>query len=292
LFEEKLEEIEKLANKYPIFSLLGEYNLKLIMLEYIIEEFPGSIDKYSKDLLNEKTTATLEIFKKNEMFLKIRSDEKLTDEEKSKKVTQYFEEFLNNEGYKIEIGFFKKINYEVNEFLKEMTLVYLISAFEDFLMKTFMLMYKLIPEMQKGIDIKAGLEDIKKSSNLEELVDKILEKKCEKLISGDIQNPMRYIKKNFKVDFMIEPFWSKFKERFYRRNIIVHNSNKVDEKYRSKTGYDGKETKLPISIEYMHETLRLFEKFAIIYIFSLQMENNEDFIKDYLEVGEKIKPYF
>ena len=48
-------------------------------------------------------------------------------------------------------------------------------------------------------------------------------------------------------------------ERFYRRNIIIHNNGIVNEKYREKTGYKGKDEILDVSEEYLNKSLKLFQ---------------------------------
>ena len=51
-------------------------------------------------------------------------------------------------------------------------------------------------------------------------------------------------------------------ERFFRRNVVVHNHGIVDKKYRNKTGYKDKETVLEVSKYYLDETIRLFNTAA------------------------------
>jgi hypothetical protein len=53
----------------------------------------------------------------------------------------------------------------------------------------------------------------------------------------------------------------KFKERFYRRNILTHNSGIPNELYRKKTGSTQKE-RLTVSKEYLDESIVIFENTA------------------------------
>ena len=53
--------------------------------------------------------------------------------------------------------------------------------------------------------------------------------------------------------------WNEFKERFYRRNIIIHNSGKPNKLYRTKTGYDGEDERLTVSKVYLKDSIRLFK---------------------------------
>ena len=57
------------------------------------------------------------------------------------------------------------------------------------------------------------------------------------------------------------PNWSEFKERFYRRNILLHASGVVSEEYKRKTGYEGEEKRLTVSEDYLDKS---FESFRLM----------------------------
>jgi hypothetical protein len=72
----------------------------------------------------------------------------------------------------------------------------------------------------------------------------------------------KYIEQKFSMEIFHFEEWTKFKERFYRRNILVHNSGMVNRYYRLKTGYRGKCRQMVVSKQYLDESIDLFGKVA------------------------------
>lgn len=58
--------------------------------------------------------------------------------------------------------------------------------------------------------------------------------------------------------------WTKFKERFYRRIFLVHNSGMVNRYYRLKAGYRGKCRQMVVSKRYLDESIDIFGKVAVV----------------------------
>ena len=57
--------------------------------------------------------------------------------------------------------------------------------------------------------------------------------------------------------------WTKFKEFFYRRNIVVHNYGFPDSTYIEKTNFKGKKNEwLEISDTYISQAFNIFENYA------------------------------
>lgn len=64
------------------------------------------------------------------------------------------------------------------------------------------------------------------------------------------------------LDYSKEKEWKEFCERFYRRNVIMHNDGKPDEMYYRKTSKRHTKYRLDSSEKYILKSVRLFDKFA------------------------------
>jgi len=155
---------------------------------------------------------------------------------------------------------------KISTFLRNMFLVYLVTEFESFLSEILSVLYKKNPELLiKEDSIKYS--DLKKFTSIAEIIDFMIDEKAKikgnnyKIINQNIDEIKNYFLNNFGIDFSKSVDWKVFRERFYRRNIIVHNSGFADDYYRDKTGEKIK-GELEISEEYIQTTLEIFEYLA------------------------------
>ncbi|PJC49756.1 MAG: hypothetical protein CO032_08295 [Nitrosopumilales archaeon CG_4_9_14_0_2_um_filter_34_16] len=147
-------------------------------------------------------------------------------------------------------------------FLREMSLVYLITEFEEFLKDIVTAAIIIEPKILKKSGKSIDFHEILSTKDRDTLIDVMREKEVKSLINGDIDEIAAYLKKQFKIDLSSHKDWNQFKERFYRRHILIHNSLKPDKKYRAKSGYKGKEHQLSITNFYLKRSITLYKKFA------------------------------
>ena len=102
-----------------------------------------------------------------------------------------------------------------------------------------------------------GVEDIK------DVKQQIIEKEIFSMINQDIVDIAKHFERDFKANLDQFVGWKKFKERFYRRNIIVHNSGYPNKLYRLKTGFKGKDKRMTVSQNYLNDSIKLFDKTAL-----------------------------
>jgi hypothetical protein len=148
--------------------------------------------------------------------------------------------------------------------VRDMTLVYLIVSFEDFLEDLLATVFGRKPESMATKSKNVTFEQICKSKTLEDLLSELSELEIRSCLNQDIYKVNEYFSDHFKIEIReCAPDWKKFAERFYRRNILVHNSGMVDEIYRTKTGYKGPDVKLMVTETYLSKSIQLFEKTAM-----------------------------
>lgn len=156
----------------------------------------------------------------------------------------------------------KSITRKIPRIIGDMSLVYLVAVFENFLKRILVDSFSKKPEALITCQKSLNYEDILKLNDLNEIKESIIEKETAAIVNEDIGEISKYFKQRFSLDISSFPQWTEFKERFYRRNVIVHNSGKPNERYRLKTGYKGKTRRLRVTKEYINESIVLFEAMA------------------------------
>lgn len=151
------------------------------------------------------------------------------------------------------------MTYMFNDLIREMCLVYLIAQFEslveNFLKTTFNICPKCLAS-QKKVSMEAIVSKI---HSKEEILKTLAEKEVSDVLRSEVDKWDGYFSKKFKIRIATcVPDWNEFKERFYRRNIILHNLGVVNEEYRKKTGYKGKEERLTVSKDYLEKSIDMF----------------------------------
>jgi hypothetical protein len=142
-----------------------------------------------------------------------------------------------------------------------MSLVYLVAQFEQCLGTTLRIIFTNKPETMKSKK-QVPYEEIFNSRKLEDIREKIIEREISSIINQDIEDINNYLHERFSLDLSKNKDWKKFKECFYRRNIVIHNNCYPNPVYRKKTGYSGKHERLSITKEYLTMSITLFEKYS------------------------------
>jgi hypothetical protein len=146
-------------------------------------------------------------------------------------------------------------------FIREMTFVYLIAKFEDFISKQFRIVFTRIPEILKTKEKSVAYNRLFDASNLDELKDDIIEQEIRKIMMKDIDEIRKDLKHFLNIDLKLDTDnWNALRECFQRRNILLHNNKKINLVYRQKTGYDGTQEYLSVDKEYLTNVIKLFEE--------------------------------
>lgn len=157
-----------------------------------------------------------------------------------------------------------KVSSRFPTFLGEMSLVYLVSMFEEFLKSTLRNIFMEKAESLKSMKKSISYEEIFDCKNMQELKDRVIDKEIDAIINEGIEEIEDYLKERFDLELGKNNDWKAFKERFYRRNIVIHNNAFPNEKYREKTGYDGEQVRLSIDREYLTKSIELFRIYSKI----------------------------
>lgn len=144
-------------------------------------------------------------------------------------------------------------------FIRDMSLVYLITSFEDFLHDIMLAAFTQKPEIMSTKGKSVTLEELFKCKDLEALLDAVREREIQSCLNQNIEGVDDYFRNRFKIAISQFPDWKQFAERFYRRNIIIHNSGMVNDIYRNKTGYRGADTRMTVTEDYLRQSIDIFE---------------------------------
>jgi hypothetical protein len=146
-------------------------------------------------------------------------------------------------------------------FIREMTFVYLIAKFEDFISKQFRIVFTRIPKILKTKEKSVAYNRLFDASNPDDLKDDIIEQEIRKIMMKDIDEIRKDLKHFLNIDLKLDTDnWNALRECFQRRNILLHNNGKINLVYRQKTGYDGTQEYLSVDKEYLTNVIKLFEE--------------------------------
>jgi len=149
-----------------------------------------------------------------------------------------------------------------NMFIREMSLVYLITEFEQYLGRILKIIFSNKPEIMKSSKKQVSYEELFSFEKLEDVKEKLIEREINSIINQDIDDINNYLRDRFGLDLSKSQDWEKFKECFYRRNIVIHNNCYPNEIYRRKTGYKGKDDRLSITKHYAFRSIKLFDLYS------------------------------
>ena len=151
---------------------------------------------------------------------------------------------------------------ELLRFIRDMGLVYLVAEYEHFLRKTISATFTKKPEILSTCKKSLTFEKLIKFESLDAAIEELIEKEASEITNKDVEEIKKYFQENMNIAISEYVDWENFKERFYRRNILIHNSGMPNVLYRMKTGSTQKK-RLNVSKEYLDESLTLFEDMAV-----------------------------
>lgn len=147
-------------------------------------------------------------------------------------------------------------------FIREMSLVYLILEFEQFLSRSLQIIYNIYPQTMKSSQKQITYDELFSYASFDEIKDKLSEREADIIVNSDIEKINQYLNERCNIDLSTNAKWKQFTEIFYRRNIIIHNNCYTNDTYRHKAGYKGKNTRLGASKAYILNALTLFEEYS------------------------------
>jgi hypothetical protein len=106
------------------------------------------------------------------------------------------------------------------------------------------------------------LEELMKLKSLDSAKEEIIGKVAIEITNKDIEEIKEDFQDKLKINISEYSEWEKFKERFYRRNVLIHNSGLPNDRYRKKTNYKGKNERLTVSENYLDESIVMFYEMA------------------------------
>lgn len=245
---------EKDVNAFALAYISFHHDLR------VIQDLNRLIEKLFEDLEKQATKRVLSIELEQEL---INYSIRLVKTDRSLKKKSIKTAFLSVE----EKGEFEKLlNEKVLrmsgiDVIRNMSLVYLVSLFEGYLQKVLQAFFDNKPEALKTCQKNITYEELLENKTISEAKQKIIEKETE-IVNEDIEIIKEYFKKKFNIEFSVLVDWKEFTERFYRRNILIHNSGFPNKTYRSKTGYSGSNVQQIVSKPYLDYSFDLFNKMS------------------------------
>jgi hypothetical protein len=146
--------------------------------------------------------------------------------------------------------------------IRDMSLVYLVAAYEGFLQAILSVLFAHRPEILMSTRKVLTTEELIECDDISAVRERVSEKEIELVIRQDIEERKAYFRDRLGIDLQGFVDWKGFSERFYRRNIIVHNSAITNEVYRRKTGYRGRDRRMTVSQTYLSQSIQLFQTMA------------------------------
>ena len=147
-------------------------------------------------------------------------------------------------------------------FIRDTGLIYLIAQYENFLRNVLELTFSKQPKIISTCKKSITFEELVKFENLDAVKEEILSKEESEITNQDIQDIAEYFQTKLNINMSEFSEWKKFKERFYRRNVLIHNSGIPNALYRKKTGLTNEKKQLMVSKEYLDESIMMFEEVA------------------------------
>ena len=146
------------------------------------------------------------------------------------------------------------------DFTRQMSLVYLVAKFESYLERMLSLMLTATPAVIE--DRKVSLGELLSISSIDDARKTIIESVAEDLMYEGIEKVATYLNQHWGVCLDDYERWDRFTERFYRRNIIIHNSSMPNQLYREKANYKGPDQALESDQQYIEESIDIFNEVA------------------------------
>ncbi|RST28760.1 hypothetical protein [Chryseobacterium lacus] len=173
------------------------------------------------------------------------------------------------------IEFPEKKSVDIDGHLWKSNFILLISSFEFLFGDIISFYYKFYPTSALDKNIELNLKNIYEYKTIEEFVDEIVSKKIEGLLYKSFEDQLLYLQKELKLNIesnIIE--WDLIKEATLRRNLIVHNNSRINNRYLTETNKDytkdikrlKENERVPVSKEYFERVYQEFYLAGIILI--------------------------
>jgi len=174
-------------------------------------------------------------------------------------------------------------------FIRDMGLVYLVAQFDDFIKMSLEITFFTKTNMLSTCKKSVTFEELLKYRSLKTIKHEIIQKEAEEVANKDIEELKVYFEEKMHIDISEFSDWLKLKERFYRRNILIHNSGFPNDIYKRKIGIKApeirKNERLTVSREYLDESILMFKDFASKLVESLENK----FGKPPINLRDKVK---
>jgi hypothetical protein len=235
------------------------------ILEDINVILPGASDAHSEKRLNEihKRMEALDEEGKKQIRSFIEFRPKNLKDIKSKKADKPILRIVHKEAAVLlnQIVNHSILSFRIPALIREMSLVYLVISFEEFVAininNTFSTLQGMI---SPGKTLE--FEDIRDCRSKREIVDLMIEKEIDDIVHHGIDNTADRLSSILHFDLRKKPEWDKFREVFYRRNLYVHHYGSPNLTYRKKINPIVQPGRLQIDKQYLDEAYRLFRLFA------------------------------
>jgi hypothetical protein len=240
-------------------SVYDRLELNLQMLEALVKELRGFSQSYERkrDMKIEANMSKLDTMVLSELIEALSSSknvEKILKNETESDIIPYMVEDKLMQSI--------PVSFQFDVFIREMSLVYLIAEFESFLANILRDTFNAKPQALASAKKCLTNEEVVKSINIKEIKNAVIEREIAETLRLDIGDIGQYFEQKLKINISTLPKWILIKERFYRRNLLLHNSSIINDIYRQKTGYKGSTIRIIVSEEYLSESIEIFRVFG------------------------------
>jgi hypothetical protein len=251
--------------KTPYVRAFGSLKNELVMLENLNRQIPTVFKRTKQQEIRKAMLRAIKDKNYAENLKKTLRDIRETIDSISKKDLKTTYTTIDPKTQKFLWVFLRSTGLHQKQqvkFIRNMSLIYLVAEFESFLRKILETTFLKQPEILASSHRTITVEELVKFNDIADARQNVIEKETAYIFSLDIEEIGKYIEQKFSMEIFHFEKWKKFKERFYRRNILVHNSGIVNRYYRLKTGYRGKCRRMIVSKQYLDESIDLFGKVA------------------------------
>lgn len=207
------------------------YYSNVKMIKEFLEKTDGLLIRRQSDILKRRSNFSDKDIKEFEDFMKSLKSFREDEEKIKAKVLPLKPTKVGKFIWGLSIPIKQRI------FLSEMSLVYLISYQEAFIQEYFkeiLISQRELLKSEKTLTFK----EICDFNSIDSLIEHMAQKEVDKNLDDGIDEFEKYIDKRFGLPVEKEFLeWKTVREASYRRNIIVHNRGRTNEKYCSKTGH-------------------------------------------------------
>lgn len=148
-------------------------------------------------------------------------------------------------------------------FIREMTLIYLVILFENFLAHLLRMSFAKRPEVLRSYSNKTmSYQELMDCSDEGKIGSRMIEKVVDEIMRQCIDDIVhKHLDQRFHCGLEQNPKWNKFREIFYRRNMIVHNDGLPNSVYRVEIN-PRVHTRLAVDKRYLDDAFKVFRSFA------------------------------